>query len=235
MGALDRVVAASELPGLEADDSTEPADGTEVSGAPDCVLPDSTGGSARSLSQAVSSTAAVDRASRIVRVRMNSPLRWFRDLAAVGLMKTAEIVPVQSCAHCSLPHTVHRSQRLLSRSVMPCSRLVRRARSPGVPAMLAQDGMTNRTKGRDEGSLSSQRAGRGRTGRTRSPGASGARGRLIQPRPRALGAARANDRHGCAPPSPAALRFMPESAGCRRPPPAGAPTRARVRCGRRSA
>lgn len=82
MVALDRVVAASELPGLEAGDITEPADGTEASGAPDCVLTDSTGGLERSLSQAVSSIAAADKTTRIDRVRMNFPFRCFRELAA---------------------------------------------------------------------------------------------------------------------------------------------------------
>jgi hypothetical protein len=74
MGALDRVLA-SDVPGVEADDITEPADGTEVSGVADCVLPDSTGGLERSLSQAVSSIPAVDSMSRIVRVRMNVSFR----------------------------------------------------------------------------------------------------------------------------------------------------------------
>jgi hypothetical protein len=99
MGALDRV-PASKLPGLEAGDITEPADGTEVSGVPDCVLPDSTGGLERSLSQAVSSIAAADKTSRIVRVRMNFPFRCFRELAA-ATDEAIEIIPVQPCAHCS--------------------------------------------------------------------------------------------------------------------------------------
>ena len=69
IGALD-LTPASELPGLEAGDITEPTDGTEVSGVPDGVLPDLTGGLVRSLSQAVRSIVAADKTSRIVRVRM---------------------------------------------------------------------------------------------------------------------------------------------------------------------